>query len=217
VCVVVVVVVAVVRLTAPPLDWTARWWPGLGGPTDQVSADAPPAAATVTPGVLAHTDAASTPRPASPTAPPPPSSTGGGITVTSPSPPPPQVLAYEAESAELNGWASSHTLATASGGRIVGFIGDRSRNTVRFTVTVPSAGQYPMTVYYASAYARDFLISVNGAPPTVLSCVPTGSWEVIGSVGGTLVLAAGANSVQFGNPTRWAPDLDRITVTVPSQ
>jgi len=216
---VVVAIIALVRLTAPnSLDWSARWWPGPAAPSDRVATGEPsvPPGATP-PGIVGHSGPASTPHPATPGPPAATTATLAADLSPSPSanpPPPPQVLSLEAESAQRAGGATSWAVTAASGGRIVGFIGNSG--TVRFTVAVPAAGSYPVTVFYLAGERRDFVISVNGVAQKTLSCSSTGGWTTVGPADVTLVLAAGANTIQFGNPTRWAPDLDRIAVTVPS-
>jgi hypothetical protein len=212
----VVAFVAVVRLTGPaPVDWSAQWWPGWVATTEANPTDVPPPAPPLSPAVFEHTEPAPSPRPARPSSPP---TTAGTIAVASPSPSPapPQVLSYEAESALLSPWTEVRPMAGASGERIVGDIGNGSFRTVRFTVTVPVAGEYPVTVHYLAGQVRIFTISVNGAMPHLLTCASTGGWTTVGTTVLTLDLVAGANSLQFGNPFAWAPDLDRITVTVPS-
>ncbi len=41
----------------------------------------------------------------------------------------------------------------------------------------------------------------------------TGGFDTIGSVTVTVTLAAGANTIRFGNTSGWAPDFDRIVVS----
>ena len=214
--VLVVTMVGLVRLVdAGPTELTAQWLPGW--PTAATEPRVPPGGS---PMAFERTEAAFTPRPPATSAPPsaPASAAVNEATTSpaSPAPPPFQPLMYEAESANRSGWATTRQVATASGGWIVGWIGARSFSYVRFTVTVPAAGAYPVVVSYLSDERRDFMISVNGGPYTVLNCSSTGGWTVVGETTVTLQLAAGTNTIQFTNPNAWAPDLDRITVTAPS-
>jgi hypothetical protein len=214
----VVVLVALVRLLSPgPVEWRAHWWPGWSTASATTGPRVPPGAS---PMAFERTGPAFPQRPtaaaAGPATAPPAGITEVTASPTPPPPAPPQIIGYEAESAQLNGWAVARSVATASAGRVVGWIGARSFSYVRFTVTVPAAGAYPVTVFYLTDERRDFMISVNGGPPVVLSCSSSGGWTVVGQASVTLQLVAGANAIQFGNPSQWAPDLDRITVTVPS-
>jgi uncharacterized protein len=82
---------------------------------------------------------------------------------------------YEAEAATLAGQAAVRSVSGASGGAVVGFIGN---GTAGPTVATPS----------------------------------TGGWSTIGSVTTNVNLNAGTNTIQLGNTTGWAPDVDRIVV-----
>jgi hypothetical protein len=121
-------------------------------------------------------------------------------------------VSYEAEAAQLSGSAQSGSLGGASGGRIVRLIGDSSRSFVRFTgVTVAEAGDYRLTFHYVSGDDRWALVTVNDRSDWV-RFDDTDGWETVGTAQFRVELAEGANTIQFGNPFSWAPDLDRITV-----
>lgn len=130
-------------------------------------------------------------------------------------PPPPAGKSYEAESAEntLGGQAAARTAAGASGGAVVGYVGNGAANYLQFAnVMGGTAGSHKVTVYYASAAARATTISVNGGAAVTVNPPSTGGWDTIGSITVNLTLTAGANTLRFGNPTGWAPDFDRIVV-----
>jgi DUF1680 family protein len=129
--------------------------------------------------------------------------------------PPPQGQSYEAEAAgnTRGGQAAVRSSAGASGGSLVGFVGNGTANYLQFNNVQGTAGGHQVTVYYASGESRSATISVNGGAATTVSTPSTGGWDTVGSVSVTLTLAAGANTIRFGNPTGWAPDFDRIVVS----
>ena len=104
----------------------------------------------------------------------------------------------------------------ASGGALVGCIGDGTANYLQFNnVSGTTAGSHRLTVYYASGESRSLTVSVNGAAATTLATPSTGGWDTVGSVATTVTLTSGANTVGIGDPTGWAPDIDRIVVSDP--
>ena len=102
----------------------------------------------------------------------------------------------------------------ASGDALVGCIGDGTANYLQFNnVSGTTAGSHRLTVYYASGESRSLTVSVNGAAATTLATPSTGGWDTVGSVATTVTLTSGANTVRIGDPTGWAPDIDRIVVS----
>ena len=96
----------------------------------------------------------------------------------------------------------------------MGYVGNGTANYLQFnTVTCAAAGTYTLTVHYASGEARSTQISVNGAAPLTVATPSTGGWDTVGTVTVSVALAAGTNTLRFGNTTGWAPDFDRIQVT----
>jgi hypothetical protein len=79
-------------------------------------------------------------------------------------------------------------------------------------VTVATAGTYHVTVAYLDGDGRQAQISVNGAAPQTVSFTPTGDFNTVGTRTVDLQLAAGANTIEFANPSAYAPDFDRILV-----
>ncbi|MEV6643021.1 beta-L-arabinofuranosidase domain-containing protein [Amycolatopsis sp. NPDC051371] len=116
---------------------------------------------------------------------------------------------YEAESATLGGQAA---VRNSSGGVLVGYVGGGTANFVQFSVSA-TAGAHQVTILYASGEARSLTVSVNGGAAVSVSTPSTGGWDTVGSVTVTLTLTAGANTIRLGNPSGWAPDLDRIVVS----
>jgi 3D (Asp-Asp-Asp) domain-containing protein len=130
------------------------------------------------------------------------------------SPSPPFRAGYEAESAAntLAGGARVGSCSACSGGQKVGFVG--MGGSVRFNgVTVPSAGSYHLTIGYCDGSGRSAVLSVNGGSARLIPFTSTGSFSTPGSLTVTVSLNAGANTIAFSNPSAWAPDFDRITVS----
>jgi Alpha galactosidase A/Alpha galactosidase C-terminal beta sandwich domain/NPCBM-associated, NEW3 domain of alpha-galactosidase/Alpha-galactosidase, CBM13 domain len=138
-----------------------------------------------------------------------------GFTVASGATPPPLATSYEAEAPgnTLAGGAVVASCSTCSGGDKVGFVG--SGGTLTFNgVTAPAAGSYQVTIAYldGSATGRQAMISVTGGTPQMVSFTPTGSFSTVGTMTVPLQLTAGSNTIEFGNPSAYAPDFDRIIV-----
>jgi hypothetical protein len=130
-------------------------------------------------------------------------------------PPPPAGTSYEAEASgnTLAGQAAARTSAGASGGSVVGYVGNGTANYLQFNaVAGGTAGSHPVTIYYGSGDNRSTEISVNGGAAVSVSTPSTGDFDTIGSVSVNLTLNAGSNTIRFGNSTGWAPDFDRIVV-----
>lgn len=126
--------------------------------------------------------------------------------------PPPTTTSYEAEVATLNGSAVGVFSNYSSGLAKAGNVGGGAANTVTFSnVTVPTDGTYQLEIDYETSGARSFFISVNGAPATELDL----NGDTFNDPTPTVVqvnLHAGSNTIEFGNPNGFAPDLDRIVV-----
>ncbi|OAX48103.1 DUF4832 domain-containing protein [Paenibacillus sp. AD87] len=137
--------------------------------------------------------------------------------VTPVTPPNSGVSAYEAEAAgnTLAGSAVIANCTTCSGGAKVGYLGNGS-GTLKFnSVTVPSAGNYKLTIQYLNGEAsRSAILSVNGAAGTSLNFPSSGAWTTVASQETTVHLQAGSNTLLFSQPTGYAPDIDRILVSV---
>lgn len=125
---------------------------------------------------------------------------------------PPQSTTYEAENATLQGGAGHFYCEYCSGAGEAGFIGGGSANNVLFSdVTVRAAGTYQMEIDYLTSGPRSFLISVNGGPDAELD-LNGSSFSLPTSIVVPVQLQAGSNTIRFGNPTGYAPALDRIAI-----
>jgi hypothetical protein len=125
-------------------------------------------------------------------------------------------LEAEGPGTDLSGSAWSDTYAGASGGRIVRNVGqwDASPGSVTFSVTLPSAGSYVITIWYVhldGEQTRSAQISVSGAAPVTRSF--TGSSTCCQSAAlAPISLAEGAHTVTIANPTGHAPSIDKIAI-----
>jgi hypothetical protein len=127
-------------------------------------------------------------------------------------PPAEVATSYEAEGAVRGGTAVVFGCPACSGGSKVGNLGLGLNNALTFdAVTVARAGVYKMTVDYASSL-RAVLYSVNGGPWVTLN-VGGSSFNLPVSTTVPVALQAGTNTIRFGNPTSYSPDLDRITIS----
>ncbi|GGH08893.1 alpha-galactosidase [Silvibacterium dinghuense] len=119
---------------------------------------------------------------------------------------------YEAENATLSGSASVAECNACSGGEKVGNLGLGAANTVTFeNVTVPRSGEYLMEVDSMTIGLRSFLYNVNGGSFQTLNC-SGGSFEIPASTTVPVYLKKGVNTISFGNPPSYPPDLDRIVI-----
>ncbi|MFC4116326.1 CBM35 domain-containing protein [Nonomuraea zeae] len=142
------------------------------------------------------------------------------------------ITSYQAESAAntLSGAARVSANSAASGGAYVGYIGAGAASTLRFNnVTVPAAGRYRMVVTYANGelgegatnYNTNIVdryadISVNGGATVRHYFRNTLGWSNYRTTVVDVTLAAGANTITFGNAsTGYAPDIDLIQIAAP--
>lgn len=127
---------------------------------------------------------------------------------------PAQSITYEAENATLQGGTGHFYCEYCWGAAEAGFIGGGPANNVLFTgVTVPTSGTYEMEIDYLTSGPRSFFISVNGGPDAELD-LNGSSFSLPTSIVIPVQLNAGINTVRFGNPTGYAPALDRIAISL---
>jgi alpha-galactosidase len=133
--------------------------------------------------------------------------TGFGRAPASPS------ISYEAESAVLGGSTSIASCPACSGGEKVGNLGLGASNTVTFNnVYAPRDGEYLMQVDSMTIGLRSYLYSVNNGSFQTLNC-SGGSFLLPASTIVPVHLVKGLNTIQFGNPPSYPPDLDRIVIS----
>jgi len=125
----------------------------------------------------------------------------------------PVASAYEAENAVLGGSAGTGYCKYCSGASKANGLG--FSGTVTFTdITVPRAGTYQMEIDYLVSGQRSFFLSVNGAAATELP-LDGSTWDAFTSTVVSVQLHAGENTIEFSNPSQYAPDLDRIVIAAP--
>jgi len=121
-------------------------------------------------------------------------------------------LGYEAEFASLDGRAVLSTCKPCSGNNKVMKLGSGFSNNVTFNnVYVEKSGTYRMEINSATSGPRDLFFQVNGGPFSSLK-FGGGSFNLPSSTTVPVKLKEGYNTIQFGNPTSLAPDLDRIAI-----
>jgi hypothetical protein len=128
-------------------------------------------------------------------------------------PPPPGPTSYEAESPAntIAGGARISSCSTCSGGKKVGYVG--SGGTLTFNgVSAPSDGTYNVTIAYLDGQGRQAYVSVNGGPGQLLQFTSTGDFNTLGTMTIPLHLNSGSNTIEFANPSAYAPDFDRMLV-----
>jgi hypothetical protein len=126
--------------------------------------------------------------------------------------PAPTSATYEAEVATLSGTVAGEFSNYSSGLGKAGNIGGGAGNSVTFSnVTVPANGTYQLELDYQTSGPRSYFMSVNGGTPMELDLNGTTFSDPVPVVV-QVQLHAGANTISIGNPTGYAPDLDRIVV-----
>ncbi len=119
---------------------------------------------------------------------------------------------YEAENASFSGTVSASYCEYCSGASKAGNIGGGSADNVTFTnVSVPADGTYQMEIDYLTSGPRSYAVTINDGPPFQLN-LNGSSFSLPASIVIPVELKAGLNTIQFGNPTGYAPALDRIAI-----
>lgn len=127
--------------------------------------------------------------------------------------PAPSADVYEAESATLGGTVTAGFSNYFSGLAKAGNIGGGAANAVTFTnVVAPRTGIYQMEVDYATKGPRTLFLSVNGRAAQPLDLDGSSFDDPVARVLAVSLLK-GSNTIQLGNPSGFAPDLDRIVVS----
>ncbi|HEX6355459.1 fibronectin type III domain-containing protein [Actinophytocola sp.] len=133
------------------------------------------------------------------------------IEVTTPTGP----VSYEAEAQEnaVDGGASRGGCGGCSAGGKVGNLGGSGSLTYS-NVTAPADGTYLMAIDYVDgSSSRTIVVTVNGVSAQLpMAGSADDNWDRAQRVVVPVKLKAGANTVKFGNPNDYAPDIDRITV-----
>ncbi len=131
------------------------------------------------------------------------------------------VCTYQAENPQstLTGNADITSCSGCSGGMKVGNLGGSGYVTIN-DIYAPATGTYTMTVYGVDgdgtgSNGRNFTVAVNGATSTQTVQIAGPSWGAT-SPGQTIQVQlnqGSSNSIQFGNASDYAPDLDFIVIS----
>jgi alpha-galactosidase len=133
------------------------------------------------------------------------------VTATGRVPTPPSQI-YGAETATLYGGAQLSQCSTCASGHKLTYLGIGPANYAVFNVNVKKAGVYRMEVDSMTTGTRSFIINVNDGPDITLN-LSGGSSNLPFPTTIPVRLNAGNNSIQFGNPTSYPPDMDRIIIS----
>ena len=120
--------------------------------------------------------------------------------------------AYGAQTATLYGGSQLSPCSTCASGYKLTYLGIGAANYAVFNVKVKTAGVYRLEVDSMTNGTRSFIINVNGGPDITLN-LSGGSGNLPFPTTIPVLLNAGMNTIQFGNPTSYPPDIDRIVVS----
>jgi len=124
--------------------------------------------------------------------------------------PPSQI--YGAPTATLYGTAQLSPCSTCASGYKLTYLGIGAANYAIFNVNVKKAGVYRMQVDSMTTGTRSFIINVNDGPDLTLN-LSGGSSNLPFPTTIPVRLNAGMNSIEFGNPTSYPPDMDQIIIS----
>ena len=133
------------------------------------------------------------------------------VTATGTAPAPPSQI-YGAETATVYGGTQLVDCSTCASGHKLTYLGIGAANYAIFNVTVPKAGVYRMEVDSMTTGTRSFIINVNDGPDITLN-LSGGSSNLPFPTTIPVRLNAGLNSIQFGNPVSYPPDMDQIVIS----
>ena len=129
---------------------------------------------------------------------------------------------YEAETAflsdyqELKNAAKAGTAlyvqrADASGGVVVGFLGNRASNDLIWRdVKVDADGEYTLSFRYVSYGERSFDVQIDALDSQHLAVADTKS--ALQEISVNVRLSKGLHTIRLSNANGWAPDIDSMTI-----
>jgi alpha-galactosidase len=127
--------------------------------------------------------------------------------------PPPPSQVYDGATAVLHGAANIQPCPACASGSKITYLGIGPDNYATFTdVEVKKAGVYRMEVDSITLGTRSYIINVNGGPDITLNS-SGGSSNLPSQITIPIRLNAGINTIEFGNPASYPPDLDRIVIS----
>jgi alpha-galactosidase len=124
----------------------------------------------------------------------------------------PATQIYGAQAATRYGGTQLSECSTCASGYKLSYLGIGAANYAIFNVSVKKAGVYRMEVDSATNGTRSFIINVNDGAPLTLN-LSGGSGNVPFPTTIPVHLNEGMNTIQFGNPTSYPPDIDRIMIS----
>jgi alpha-galactosidase len=133
------------------------------------------------------------------------------VTAAGHAPTPPSQI-YGAETATLYGSTQLADCSTCASGHKLTYLGIGAANYAVFNVNVKKAGVYRMEVDSMTLGTRSFIINVNDGPDMTLN-LSGGSGNLPFPTTIPVRLHAGMNTIQFGNPVSYPPDMDRIVIS----
>jgi alpha-galactosidase len=133
------------------------------------------------------------------------------VTAVGHAPAPPSQI-YGAQTATLFGGAQLSECSICASGYKLTYLGIGAANYAVFNVNVKKAGVYRMEVDSMTTGTRSFIINVNDGPDLTLN-LSGGSSNLPFPTTIPVRLNAGANTIEFGNPTSYPPDMDRILIS----
>jgi alpha-galactosidase len=119
---------------------------------------------------------------------------------------------YGAQTATLFGSTQLVECSTCASGYKLTYLGIGAANYAVFNVNVKNAGVYRMEVDSMTLGTRSFILNVNDGPDMTLN-LSGGSGNLPFPTTIPVRLNAGANTIEFGNPTSYPPDMDRIIIS----
>lgn len=100
----------------------------------------------------------------------------------------------------------------ASGGAIVGWLGNRASNDLQWrTVESETGGLYKMTLSFITGENRNIKISVNGGEP-ISASLNGGSWSNVAQKDFEIELNKGNNTIRLYSDSGWMADIDCMTL-----
>jgi alpha-galactosidase len=119
---------------------------------------------------------------------------------------------YGAQTATPYGNTQLAACSTCASGFKLTYLGIGAANYAVFNVNVQRAGIYRMEVDSMTLGTRSFIINVNDGPGITLN-LSGGSGNLPFPTTIPVQLKAGANTIRFGNPVSYPPDMDRIIIS----
>jgi hypothetical protein len=121
---------------------------------------------------------------------------------------------YQANSSGvIAGGALTQSCSGCSSGQTAGYLGEGG--TLTFSnVSVSTAGTYFLTISYEDGdTGRSATLTVNGSPRTLnFIGLNNNNWTTPQKTIVAVNLNAGNNTVEFSNPSGWAPSIDQVIV-----